>query len=148
MNKIIIYTDGGCRGNPGIGGWGVLLKYGDKQKTLKGNAKNTTNNQMELTAIIQALKSLKSNTISIELYTDSKYALDGINSWIKSWKKNNWKTASKKPVKNQELWQELDTLNQKFDINWHWVKGHSGNIGNEIVDKLANDAMDELTTNN
>jgi ribonuclease HI len=144
MNKVQIYTDGGCRGNPGIGGWGALLEYGEKQKTLKGNAKLTTNNQMELTAIIEALKSLKSDKVAIDLYTDSKYALDGINSWIKGWKKNNWKTATKKPVKNQELWQELDALNQKYDISWHWVKGHSGNRGNDIVDELANIAMDGL----
>ena len=144
MKNITIYTDGGCRGNPGIGGWGVWLKYGDKEKKFYGNSKLTTNNQMELTAIIEALKSLKHNSIAIDLYTDSKYAINGINSWIDGWKKNNWKTAAKKPVKNQELWQELDSLNQKFKINWNWVKGHSGNIGNEIADSLANQAMDEM----
>lgn len=99
---------------------------------------------MELTAIIKALESVKTNTHPIELYTDSKYALDGINSWITNWKKNNWKTASKQPVKNQELWKQLDELNQKFTITWHWVKGHSGDKYNELVDSLANEAMDEL----
>jgi ribonuclease HI len=144
MENIQIYTDGGCRGNPGVGGWGVLLQYNGKQKTLKGNSKLTTNNQMELTAIIKALQSLKKNTVAIDLWTDSKYAIDGINNWIQNWKKNNWKTAAKKDVKNKELWQELDALHEKFTINWHWVKGHSGNAGNEIVDSLANQAMDEL----
>jgi ribonuclease HI len=144
MENIQIYTDGGCRGNPGVGGWGVLLQYNGKQKTLKGNSKLTTNNQMELTAIIKALQSLKKNTVAIDLWTDSKYAIDGINNWIQNWKKNNWKTAAKKDVKNKELWQELDALHEKFTINWHWVKGHSGNAGNEIVDGLANQAMDEL----
>ena len=144
MNKVIIYTDGGCRGNPGIGGWAALLQYKDKEKVIKGNSKYTTNNQMELTAIINGLENIKNTNIIIDLYTDSKYAIDGINSWINNWKKNNWKTAAKKPVKNKELWQKLDILNHKFNINWHWVKGHSGNIGNEIVDTLANQAMDEV----
>ena len=144
LAHILIYTDGGCRGNPGIGGWGAFLKFGDIEKTLKGNHPNTTNNQMELTAIIKALESVKATTHPIVLYTDSKYALDGINSWITNWKKNNWQTANKQPVKNQELWKRLDELNQKFTITWHWVKGHSGDEYNELVDSLANQAMDEL----
>jgi ribonuclease HI len=127
-----------------VGGWGVFLKYGNKEKTLKGAAKLTTNNQMELTAIISALNSLKTTNIPIELWTDSKYALEGINSWIHNWKQNNWQTTGKKAVKNQELWQQLDELNQKFTITWHWVKGHSGDKYNDLVDSLANQAMDEI----
>ena len=144
MNKIIIYTDGGCRGNPGIGGWGVWLRYGDYDKKLKGAEINTTNNQMELMAAIQALEAIKSSEITIELHTDSKYVMNGINQWIKAWKNKNWKTAAKKPVKNVKLWKRLDALNQKHQVNWHWVKGHSGNKGNDMADKLANQAMDEL----
>ena len=107
MNKIIIYTDGGCRGNPGIGGWGAWLRYGDHDKKLKGSEKDTTNNRMELTAAIKALEAIKSSTIDIDLYTDSKYVMSGINEWIKSWKLRGWKTANKKPVKNVDLWQKL-----------------------------------------
>jgi len=144
MNKIVIYTDGGCRGNPGIGGWGVWLRYGDHDKKLKGGEKNTTNNRMELTAAIKALEAIKSSTIDIDLYTDSKYVMNGINEWIKGWKARDWKTANKKPVKNVDLWRELDLVNSKHNVHWHWVKGHSGNEGNEMADDLANQAMDEL----
>ncbi|SMM99624.1 Ribonuclease HI [uncultured Candidatus Thioglobus sp.] len=142
MNKIIIYTDGGCRGNPGIGGWGVWLRYGDLEKKLKGAEQDTTNNRMELMAAIKALESVKSDNIAIDLYTDSKYVMNGITQWIIGWKQKNWKTAAKKPVKNSDLWQELDKLNQKHQINWHWVKGHSGDVGNDMADLLANQAMD------
>lgn len=144
MDKIVIYTDGGCRGNPGIGGWGVWLRYGKHEKKLKGSQAETTNNQMELTAAIKALEAIKSKTIAIELYTDSKYVMNGINEWIDNWKAKGWKTANKKPVKNLALWQQLDSLNLQHNVSWHWVKGHSGDIGNEIADALANEAMDEF----
>lgn len=142
MDKIIIYTDGGCRGNPGIGGWGVWLRYGEYDKKLKGSEPDTTNNRMELTAAIKALEQIKSRDIEIDLFTDSKYVMTGINEWIKNWKSKDWKTANKKSVKNIDLWQKLDILNQQHKIIWHWVKGHSGDEGNEIADMLANQAMD------
>jgi len=144
MNKIVIYTDGGCRGNPGIGGWGVWLRYGDHDKKLKGGEKDTTNNRMELMAAIKALEVIKSSTIDIDLFTDSKYVMSGINEWIKGWKLRGWKTANKKPVKNVDLWQKLDEVNAKHNVHWHWVKGHSGDIGNDMADELANQAMDEI----
>lgn len=144
MNKIIIYTDGGCRGNPGIGGWGVWLKFGKHEKKLSGSDKNTTNNQMELTAAIKALEAIKSKDISIELFTDSKYVMNGITKWIKSWESKNWKNSKKQDVKNAQLWKKLNKLNQELDVTWHWVKGHSGNQGNDIADKLANLAMDNI----
>lgn len=140
--KIIIYTDGGCRGNPGIGGWGVWLRYGEHEKKLNGAEKDTTNNRMELMAAIKALEEIKSSSIHIDLYTDSKYVMNGITQWIAGWKKKNWKTASKTSVKNVDLWQKLDELNQKHQVSWFWVKGHSGDKGNDIADLLANQAMD------
>ena len=145
MEKIVIYTDGGCRGNPGIGGWGVWLRYKDHDKKLKGSELNTTNNKMELTASIRALQTLKSNDITVDLYTDSKYVIQGINEWIDAWKAKDWKTANKKKVKNIDLWKQLDTLNQKFSVNWYWVKGHSDDPGNDMADRLANEAMDEIS---
>ena len=145
MEKIVIYTDGGCRGNPGIGGWGVWLLYRDHDKKLKGSELNTTNNKMELTASIRALQSLKSNDITVDLYPDSKYVIQGINEWIDSWRAKDWKTANKKPVKNVDLWKQLDTLNNKFSVNWYWVKGHSDDPGNDMADLLANQAMDEIS---
>ena len=145
MEKIVIYTDGGCRGNPGIGGWGVWLHYKDYDKKLKGSELNTTNNKMELTASIRALQALKSNEITVDLYTDSKYVIQGINEWIDAWKAKDWKTANKKPVKNVDLWKQLDTLNQKFSVSWYWVKGHSDDPGNDMADRLANEAMDEIS---
>ncbi len=145
MNKIIIYTDGGCRGNPGIGGWGVWLRYGDHDKKLQGAQQDTTNNRMELTAAIKALEAIKSSDIAIDLFTDSKYVMTGIREWIKNWKAKNWKTASKKPVKNIDLWQRLDVLNDQHNVAWHWVKGHSGNKGNDMADALANLAMDKIS---
>lgn len=143
MQTVKIYTDGGCRGNPGIGGWGALLKMGGHKKTIKGNEKDTTNNRMELTAAIKALQGLK-KPCHVILTTDSKYVQDGITKWLENWKKNNWKTAAKKPVKNQDLWQQLDKAVQRHSIEWAWVKGHAGHAENELVDDLANQAMDEL----
>ncbi len=141
--KVHIYTDGACRGNPGPGGWGAVLRYGDKEKHLKGAEKLTTNNRMELMAAIAALRDLK-RACEIELTTDSKYVRDGITSWLAGWKKNNWRNSAKKPVKNQDLWEQLDAEAGRHQIDWHWVKGHSGHPGNELADQLANEAIDEL----
>ena len=136
MKHVDLYTDGACSGNPGPGGWGILLVCGDIQKTFSGGAKETTNNQMELTAVIEGLKKLKMSC-HVHIYTDSKYVLEGATKWIWGWKKNNWKKADKKPVLNQELWQELDSLLSQHQVEWHWVKGHAGHPENERVDKLA-----------
>lgn len=144
--QIEIFTDGACRGNPGPGGWGALLRFGEKEKKIKGSDLNTTNNRMEMQAAIAALESL-SRPCKVKLVTDSKYLLDGVNSWLPNWKKRGWKTASKKPVKNEDLWRKLDELVQTHTIDWHWVKGHSGHTENEIVDQLANDAIDDLLAN-
>ena len=134
---ITIYTDGACSGNPGVGGWGVVIIENDRKEIyLNGGSDNTTNNKMELNAAIQALKYFK-NKKNIKLITDSKYVKDGIQSWIQNWKKNGWKTAAKKPVKNKELWIELDDLITKHNISWEWVKGHAGNKHNEKADYLA-----------
>ena len=141
--KVEIYTDGACRGNPGPGGWGVVLKSGKHEKTLHGGDPETTNNRMELQAAIEALRALKKPS-EVVLHTDSKYVMDGITSWLKNWKKRDWKTASKQPVKNQDLWQALDEETARHDIRWVWVKGHSGNDGNEQADALANQGIDEL----
>ena len=143
-NKITIYTDGACSGNPGKGGWGAVLIYRDKQKHLSGSAILTTNNKMELTAAIEALKAVKKSS-DIELYTDSQYVKNGINLWIINWKKNGWKTANKKEVANKDLWIELDKYVTHHNITWFWVKGHSGNHYNEIADNLAVNAI--KTTN-
>ena len=142
MKKVIIYTDGACRGNPGVGGWGALLECDNYKKKIKGASLLTTNNIMELTAVIKALELLKNSSI-LEITTDSTYVKDGITDWIESWKTNNWRTANKKPVKNKELWMELDTLSEQYDITWEWVKGHSGHPQNERADYLANKAIDE-----
>ena len=139
-NKITIYTDGACSGNPGKGGWGAVLIYRDKQKYLSGSAILTTNNKMELTAAIEALKAVKKSN-DIELYTDSQYVKNGINLWIINWKKNGWKTANKKEVANKDLWIELDKYVTHHNITWFWVKGHSGNHYNEMADNLAVKAM-------
>ena len=133
-----VYTDGACIRNPGNGGWAALIISGNKKDYLKGSKKNTTNNQMELTAPIEALKIIP-NGSSVEIYTDSKYLKDGITEWIINWKKNDWKTSNKKTVKNIDLWKELDKLTKNFEISWHWVKAHAGNEFNEEVDKLANE---------
>ena len=142
MKTVNIYTDGACRGNPGIGGWGVLIEYADIKKEYFGGMHNTTNNQMELMAAIEGLKVLK-ESCQVNLITDSKYVMQGITSWINNWKKNNWKNAAKKDVKNKNLWIELDKLVNKNKIEWEWVKGHSGNKFNEKVDELANEAIFE-----
>jgi ribonuclease HI len=141
--KVEIFTDGACRGNPGPGGWGALLRCKDREKLLRGGELNTTNNRMELMAAIQALAVL-SKPCEVELTTDSKYLKDGVTTWLTSWKLNNWKTSQKKPVKNQDLWQQLDTQVRRHMIKWHWIKGHSGHLENEIADNLANQAIDEL----
>ncbi len=134
--KIIIYTDGACSGNPGKGGWGAILKYGDHTKEISGYAELTTNNKMELQAVIEALKLIKKD-YDIEIFTDSNYVKDGITKWINTWKLNNWKTSKKESVKNKELWLELDELRQKYNINWNWVKGHADDELNNRVDELA-----------
>lgn len=139
-----IYTDGACRGNPGPGGWGALLRYEDAEKTLHGGEPNTTNNRMELMAAIQALEALK-RPCRVELTTDSQYLRKGITEWMADWKRRGWKTAAKKPVKNRDLWERLDALVALHEIRWHWVRGHSGHAENEIVDALANRGIDELT---
>jgi ribonuclease HI len=145
-NEVTIYTDGGCRGNPGPGGWGVVLKYGKSNKELYGYEQETTNNRMELMAAIQALEVLK-RPCAVSLTTDSQYVRQGVLEWMEGWKARGWKTAAKKPVKNKDLWQRLDEATQKHDIEWHWVKGHSGHAGNEHADDLANRAMDEKAGN-
>ena len=137
------YTDGACRGNPGPGGWGVLLRYKDNEKTLYGAEQETTNNRMELMAAIQALESL-TRQCSVKLTTDSQYVQKGITEWLPNWKKRGWKTAARKPVKNADLWRRLDQAVADHDVEWHWVRGHSGHPENEMADALANQAIDEL----
>ena len=137
------FTDGACRGNPGPGGWGVLLRFNGKEKRLCGGEAETTNNRMELMAVIQALESL-SRECTVKVTSDSQYVLKGINEWMENWKKRGWKTAAKKPVKNVDLWQRLDKARESHDIEWAWVKGHSGHTENEIADELANQGIDEL----
>ncbi len=140
--EIIIYTDGACSGNPGPGGWGAILRYNGHKKEIYGSQKDTTNNRMELTAVIEALSTLK-EPCKVVLYTDSKYIIDGITQWIDGWKAKGWKTANKKHVKNDDLWKKLDELCNGHDINWQWVKGHDGNPGNERADELACKGADE-----
>lgn len=137
---VTIHTDGACSGNPGPGGWGAVLEYDGHVKELKGGATITTNNQMELTAAIEALNAL-TRPCKVELYTDSQYVKNGIGGWLHGWKKNGWKTAAKKPVKNVELWQALDEAARRHEITWHWVKGHAGHDLNEKADQLANEGM-------
>lgn len=137
-DKIVeIYTDGACKGNPGVGGWGALLRYGGREQEIFGGEPSTTNNRMELLAVIRALESLK-RRCNVRIHTDSQYVQKGISEWIQSWKMRGWKTASKKPVKNVDLWQLLDRLTQQHDIEWLWVRGHAGHEGNERADALAN----------
>ena len=145
--KIELFTDGACKGNPGLGGWGVLINNSNNFIELKGTQQQTTNNRMELIAVIEGLKSIKENE-NIEITTDSMYVKNGINEWINNWKRNGWKTAAKKPVKNKDLWQELDELVQNYSINWKWVKGHSGHPGNERADQLVNEAIEEFYDKN
>lgn len=138
--RVVLFTDGACSGNPGPGGWGVLMIYGEARKTLNGGEAQTTNNRMELTAAIQALESLTRSCI-VDLYTDSQYVRQGITQWMHSWKRNGWKTADKKPVKNADLWQRLDEAVKRHKVEFHWVKGHAGHPENEEVDQLARDGM-------
>ncbi|HIP81457.1 MAG TPA: ribonuclease HI [Leucothrix mucor] len=139
-----IFTDGGCRGNPGVGGWGAILQYGNSEKELYGYEEDTTNNRMELMAAIKSLESL-TRSCSVVLTTDSQYVRKGITEWMESWKARGWKTAARKPVKNKDLWQRLDEATKDHQIKWEWIKGHSGHAGNERADALANKAMDEAT---
>ncbi len=143
MDTVEAFTDGGCRGNPGPGGWGVVLRYGGRERTLYGAAPDTTNNRMELTAAIRALRALK-RPCRVTLTTDSKYVMQGIQEWLPNWKRRNWRTAANKPVKNVDLWRDLDAAAQAHEVVWRWVKGHNGHSGNEQADMLANRAMDEL----
>jgi ribonuclease HI len=143
MSELTIYTDGACRGNPGPGGWGALIQDASGERELSGAESDTTNNRMELTAAIMALRALPAGSAP-DLYTDSEYVMKGLNEWLPAWKARGWKTAAKKPVKNQDLWQALDEANARHRVRWHWVKGHSGNDGNEHVDRLANLAIDRL----
>lgn len=142
MSDVEIYTDGACRGNPGPGGWGVVLFSGGQQKELRGGVADTTNNRMELTAAIQGLATLK-RSCNVTVYTDSQYLRRGISEWLASWKKNDWRTKGKRPVKNADLWQELAKLAAKHNVEWLWVKAHSGNPGNERADQLANIGVEE-----
>lgn len=138
-----LYTDGACRGNPGPGGWGALLRYGDRERELFGGERDTTNNRMELKAVIEGLKALKRGC-RVVVTTDSQYVKNGITQWIHNWKRNGWKTAAKKPVKNDDLWRLLDAEVARHDVDWHWVKGHAGHRENERADALANRGIDEL----
>jgi len=140
MPDVVIYTDGACSGNPGPGGWGAILINGENRKELKGGEAQTTNNRMELLAAIEALNALKSGC-HVELHSDSKYVCDGISSWINNWKRNGWKTAAKKPVKNADLWQSLEEARERHDVTWRWVKGHAGHPENERADELAREGM-------
>jgi len=142
LKQVDIFTDGACRGNPGPGGWGAVLRYGDKEKELFGGEPHTTNNRMELMAAIQALEALK-NPCEVNLTTDSQYVRKGITEWLANWKKRNWQTAAKKPVVNKDLWQRLEAAAERHRVKWHWVRGHSGHSENERADRLANRGIDE-----
>lgn len=141
-DEVLMYTDGACRGNPGPGGWGVWMKYREHTKEMCGGERNTTNNRMELMAAIQGLEAL-TRPCTVQLYTDSQYVRKGISEWIQNWKARGWRTAAKKPVKNADLWQRLDAATQKHHIEWHWVKGHSGDVHNERADALANEGLEQ-----
>ena len=141
LPDVEIFCDGACRGNPGPGGWGVVLRMGAKEKKLLGYKSRTTNNEMELTAAIEGLKALK-KPCKVTVTSDSKYVLEGMTSWIFNWRKNNWRTAAKKPVKNQELWKALSEAAEQHEVKWEWIKGHSGHPENEMADQLANEAID------
>jgi len=143
MKQVSAFTDGACSGNPGPGGWGAVLQFGDHERELHGGAEDTTNNRMELTAAIEALRAL-SEPCRVSLTTDSTYVKDGITQWLTNWKRNGWRTAAKKPVKNQDLWQALDREAARHEVDWRWVKGHSGHPENERADRLANLGMDEV----
>jgi len=143
VSDVEIHADGACRGNPGPGGWGVVLRAGSREKELWGGERLTTNNRMELTAAIRALEALR-RRCRVQLYTDSQYVRNGITEWLPAWKRRGWRTADRKPVKNQDLWERLDQLATEHEVEWHWVKGHSGHAGNERADALANRGIDEL----
>ena len=147
MKQVSAFTDGACSGNPGPGGWGAVLQFGDHERELHGGADDTTNNRMELTAAIEALRAL-SEPCRVSLTTDSTYVKDGITQWLTNWKRNGWRTAAKKPVKNQDLWQALDREAARHEVDWRWVKGHSGHPENERADRLANLGMDEVRDTN
>ena len=147
MKNVQIYTDGACRGNPGPGGWGVLLRYENIEKTFYGGELQTTNNRMELVAVIEGLSALK-QPCRVTLISDSSYVLKGVEKWMPSWKERGWRTAAKKPVKNVDLWRKLDVAMEHHQIDWQWVKGHSGHPENELADKLANLGVDELLVSN
>jgi ribonuclease HI len=142
-DSVVVYTDGACKGNPGPGGWGALMRWKEHEKELFGGERDTTNNRMELTAVIQALSALKSRC-RVAVYTDSEYVKNGITTWIHGWKQRGWRTADKKPVKNVELWQRLEALAEQHDVQWHWVRGHDGDPGNERADALANRGVDSI----
>jgi len=142
--RVVIYTDGACKGNPGPGGWGAWLRWGAHEKELFGGEPATTNNRMELTAVIESLASLKRRS-PVAIYTDSEYVKNGITSWIHGWKARGWRTADRKPVKNIDLWQRLDALVAQHEVQWHWVRGHTGDPGNERADQLANRGVDSVT---
>lgn len=142
-SAVEIYADGACRGNPGPGGWGVLLRAGGREKELCGGEPDTTNNRMELVAVIRGLEALK-RRCAVKVYTDSQYVQKGITEWIHEWKRRDWRTSDKKPVKNEDLWRQLDALASEHDIEWHWVRGHAGHDGNERADALANRGIDEM----
>lgn len=143
MKIVTIYTDGACRGNPGPGGWGALLEYRGTKRELKGGEAQTTNNRMEMLAALSALKALQ-EPCTVHLYTDSTYLRKGITEWLPNWKRRNWRTADKKPVKNADLWQQLEAEAARHEVDWRWVKGHSGDPGNEAADQLANEGIDEM----
>jgi len=143
LSRVEIYTDGACRGNPGVGGWGAILRTAGRERELYGGEPATTNNRMELTAAIRALAALR-RRCEVSLYTDSQYVRQGITTWLADWKRRDWRTADRKPVKNQDLWEQLDALAAKHDVEWHWVRGHDGHPENERADALANRGIDEL----
>lgn len=140
MKTVQIYTDGACKGNPGVGGWGALLRCNGVEKELFGGEVHTTNNRMELLAVIEGIRALTQRSI-VEVYTDSQYVQKGVSEWLAGWKKNGWKTAAKKPVKNDDLWRDLDALLSSHELSWHWVKGHAGHVENERADGLANQGV-------
>lgn len=143
MKEVVAYTDGACKGNPGKGGWGAHLRWNDHERRLKGGEALTTNNRMELMAAIQALEALREPCVVL-LHTDSQYVMKGLTEWMPGWKRKNWKTADGKPVKNVDLWQRLDAAAQRHQVRWHWVKGHAGDVGNELADQLANEGIATL----
>ena len=145
-NAVSLYTDGACKGNPGVGGWGVLMRYGSHEKTLYGGEPATTNNRMELMAVIEGLRALK-RPCTVDIYTDSKYVMQGMSEWISGWKARGWKTAGKQPVKNVDLWQALDAETARHQVRWHWVKGHAGHADNERADAVANQGVAQVLAN-